>query len=386
MPAETIVIGAGPYGLSTAAHLKAAGVPTRVFGKPMEFWRGMPAGMYLKSPWSASSLSDPARAFSLDRYVRQLSTAPVEPLPLPFFVDYGRWFQRHLVPDLDETYVRCVNQDGDAFSIELADGRRVAAGRVVVAAGIQRFAHLPAFAAGIPNATVSHTIEHSDFSSFAGKRVLVVGTGQSALESAALLHEAAAHVELVCRGPVSWVTRRFYDTPKPIRRIFYPPTDVGPPGINWVVAFPLLVHRLPESVRCAMYRRATRPAGARWLRSRVDGQLTITANAGIRGATPSGTGVRVDLSDGTHREVDHLLLGTGFRPDIGKLPFLSGDMLARVRRHNGRPLLNEWFESSVPNLHFIGGVANYSFGPLCNFVTGAGAPARQIARRAARRG
>ena len=384
MAALTVVIGAGPYGLSAAAHLRAAGVPTLTFGRPMEFWAHMPRGLFLKSPWSASSLSDPSGSSSLDAYVRAQATEPVEPIPLPLFLDYAAWFRARHVPEIDETYVSRLRRVSRGFALELEDGRELEAERVVIAAGIRRFARVPAFAAELPASLVSHTIEHGDFADFAGQRVLVVGTGQSALESAALLAEAGAGVELVCRGPVNWVHRRFYNAPRPIRLLFYPPTDVGPPGINWVVAYPMVVRRLPARARSAMFRRATRPAGAKWLRPRFEGAVTTTPNRGIRRVTPTGAGLAVELSDGSTREVDHLLLGTGFKPDLGRLPFLSEPLRHGIEQANGLPVLNRWFESSVPNLHFIGGVAGYSFGPLCNFVTGARVPAQQIAARARR--
>src|SRR5216684_2298166 len=69
---EVAVIGAGPYGLAVAAHLKAAGLGTRAFGDPMSSWRNsMPKGMKLLSPWSATHIADPAKRFSLDRFWHQ---------------------------------------------------------------------------------------------------------------------------------------------------------------------------------------------------------------------------------------------------------------------------------------------------------------------------
>src|SRR5713101_10122484 len=81
----TVVIGAGPYGLSVAAYLKARGIPTLIFGKPMEFWQNMPSGMYLKSIWNASSLFDPIGMYSLNRYLAATNTPRQEPIPLPLF-------------------------------------------------------------------------------------------------------------------------------------------------------------------------------------------------------------------------------------------------------------------------------------------------------------
>jgi cation diffusion facilitator CzcD-associated flavoprotein CzcO len=381
----TVIIGAGPYGLSAAAHLRGRRLPVLVVGKPMEFWANMPAGMYLKSPWSASSLSDPRGTLSLDRFSQLVKAAPAEPIPLGYFLEYARWFARHAVPDVDETSVRRLSRKGATFRLELGDGRLVDTGRVVVAVGIHPFAHVPDFAGSLPSGLASHSGAHHDFSSFFGRTVVVVGSGQSALECAALLNEAGARVELIARGPVHWVNRKLYDLPGPARRIFYPPTDVGPPGINWLVAFPLLMRHVPVRLRAAMHRRTVRPAGAKWLRPRVEGRVRITPNTAVIRADRWGEGVRLQLSDGTTREVDHLLMGTGYRPDIERMAFIDPSLRRLVQTRNGFPILNRWFESSVPGLHFVGGAAGHSFGPLCNFVAGAGVAARQIAERASGR-
>ena len=149
------------------------------------------------------------------------------------------------------------------------------------------------------------------------------------------------------------------------------------------MAFPLLVRRLPYRLRYAMHRRSIRPAGATWLRPRVEGIVRLTPYTTIAAVRPHGSGLRVELGDGTIRDVDQLVLGTGFRPDLNRIPFLQPALRTRLQQFKGFPVLNQWFESSVPGLHFVGGVAGYSFGPLCNFVAGTATSARQVARRLA---
>lgn len=379
----TVVIGAGPYGLSVAAHLKAKGVPTTIFGKPMEFWQKMPPAMNLKSSWSALNLSDPAGAYSLKRFSKAAGIQPQEPVPLQVFLRYSEWFQKQVVPDVDQTYVRTLSRHGRGFQLVLEDGRTLEAGKVVVATGVASFALIPAFARALSSQVVSHSQEHSDFSRFRGKRVVVVGSGQSALESAALLHEAgAAAVELIARGPVNWINRRLYYYTGPAKRIFYPPSDVGPPGINWLVAFPLLFRRFPAKTRMRLDARAVRPAGSTWLRPRVEGRIGITPHVSVSHALEEGQEVRLKLSDGTARTVDHVILGTGYQANIEALTFIDEALRQHIQVQNGYPLLNEWFESSVPHLHFVGAPAWYNFGPLCRFVVGSGVAARQIAHHA----
>lgn len=380
-----IVIGAGPYGLSVAAHLKARGIPTLIFGKAMEFWQKMPPAMNLKSSWSALSISDPAGKYSLDRYSKIAGIARQEPVPLQIFLAYSHWFQQQAVPEIDPAYVQSLARDGQGFHLDLADGRSIKASRVVVATGVAAFAQIPDFARHLPPAFASHSQDYSDFSSFTGKRVVVVGGGQSALEAAALVYEAGAAVELVARDSIIWIDRRLYHLTGPAKRIFYPPSDVGPPGINWLVAFPLLFSRFSDDARSGLDARAVRPAGAPWLRSRVEGKVIITEQTEITSAVEQGEQLHLKLSDGTSRDVDHIILGTGYRADIRKLNFLDSSLLEKIEERNGSPLLNKWFESSVPGVHFVGGIAGYVFGPLCRFVVGSGVSARQISRQAARR-
>ncbi|TMD24776.1 MAG: NAD(P)/FAD-dependent oxidoreductase [Chloroflexi bacterium] len=378
----TVVIGAGPYGLSIAAHLLGARLPTETFGEPMAFWQGMPAGMYLRSAWSASSLSAPDRACDLDSFLRATGRQQQQPIPLRFFVDYGLWFQRHAVPNVDPTLVKSLAADGADFSIELDDGRTLRASRVIVAVGIDRFANLPAFARGLPPSLASHTRAHRDFGRFKGMRIAVVGGGQSAIESAALLHEAGAHVELIVRHSIRWL--KLHDYRGPGRRILYAPSDVGPPGLNWMLHFPLAFRLLPLRVQKAVTRRAVRPAGARWLIDRVRGRVPITSNRFVHSASPAPGGVRLELSDGTTRLVDHLVLATGYRPNLDRLDFMTPPLRQQIRQRDGFPVLNRWLESSVPGLHFAGGLADQSYGPICRFVSGAEVAARRIAACAAR--
>lgn len=380
----TVVIGAGPYGLSVAAHLRAKNIPTHVFGKTMDFWQKMPADMYLKSFWSAASLSDPGGKYTLDKYAASIGSHEQRPIPLPFFLEYCRWFQEHAVPDIDPTYVQSLTHDGEQFKVELADGRSVDASHVVVATGIAPFANIPEFACNLPPWLASHTQEHTDLTKFKGRNVAVVGRGQSALEYAALLHEAGAIVEVIARGPIIWINRKLYDNTGPARHIFYPPSDVGPPGLNWVIAYPQVFSRLPDKMRDSIDKRAVRPAGAQWLRPRVEGKVRLTPETSIVKATPQGEGLYCELSDGTTREIDYIFLGTGYQADIETLKFIDPALRQKVVTQDGSPVQTSSFESSVPHLYFVGALSGFTFGPICRFVAGSGAAAHQIAQHVAR--
>ena len=203
------IVGAGPYGLSLAAHLGAAGVRFRQFGLPMRLWQeSMPAGMFLKSQGFASDLSSPDGEHTLEAFCRATGRPYASyglPVPLDTFVAYGQWFRRELVADLEETLVtEVVPKDGN-YEISLANGDRVRAGSVVVATGVEHFATMPAQLAELPSSVCTHSSAHTDLGAFRGKKVIVLGAGQSALESAALLHENGAYVQLVARKPaLAW--------------------------------------------------------------------------------------------------------------------------------------------------------------------------------------
>jgi cation diffusion facilitator CzcD-associated flavoprotein CzcO len=383
---RTVVIGAGPYGLSVAAHLRHRELPVTVLGTPMTFWHEMPPGLCLKSSWSASSLSDPRRVFHLDRYVAETGEKAHQPIPLRFFTDYCAWFQRKAVGPVVEAQVRSLRGSNGRFQLDLADGRAIEAARVVVATGIAAFPHVPAFAAGLPPGLATHTLRLGDPARFRDASVAVIGSGQSGLESAALLHEAGARVELIARGPVLWASRRLYELHPLVRHLLYAPSDVGPAGISRLVDRQLLMRRLPAKTRRALTRRSVRPAGAAWLRRRVEGVLPVTQQTAVQEAAPAGPGVRLRLSDGSTREVDQLILGTGYRPRVEALDFLSPDLCREVEAVEGLPRLNRWFESSVRGLHFVGGLAEFDFGALCRFVAGAGLAGRQVAARAGEAG
>ena len=379
----TVVIGAGPYGLTAASYLRAQGIEPHVIGKTMEFWRNMPEGLFLRSLWTASTLHDPAGKYSFDRYIKVAGLPYQEPVPISLFLDYCQWYQQHSVPSIDDAYVRLLARDGKGFHLELADGRQVKAGRVVVAAGISNFMRIPGFARDLPSTHVSHTQSLSNVSHFKGRSVVMIGNGQSALEYAALIHEAGASVEIISRNPFRWQSRVLYEKTGLAKHLFYTRGDVGPPGINWLVAFPSLFSHYPEALKDPLHKRAVKPAGSKWLRLRLEEHVQMTANTWVLKASMEGESVCLELSDGTTRNVDHVVLGTGYESNLHKLPFLDAALREQVKEDNGYPDLNPWFESSIPGLYFAGALAGHTFGPVCRFISGAGVPARQIARHVA---
>ncbi len=376
------VVGAGPYGLSSAAYLRAAGVETRVFGEPMSFWENqMPAGMCLRSNWGASHIADPQHALTLDEYSRQKGNHISKPIPLDRFVDYGRWYQSRAVPDLDKRKVRSIETSACGFKVVLADGEEFPSRRVVVAGGISPFASKPPEFVGIPSALASHTSEHKDLGKFKGQRVVVIGAGQSALESAALFKEAGIPVEVIARTrSLNWVgLHAKLHHLGVISKMMYSTRDVGPAGISRLVAMPHLFRRFPRFFQDRTAYRAIRPAGAGWLQPRIAG-VPITLGRKVTSAAVVGSQLRLRLDDGSERLVDHALLATGFRVDVSRYPFLSPLLSKQLRTVGGFPVLKRGLESSIPGLHFVGKPAAWSFGPLLGFVSGAEFASNELVR------
>ena len=291
----------------------------------MEFWeRQMPAGMFLRSAWYACDISDPSGHFSLNDFKSSEKEEFSAPVPLESFVRYGHWFQRRRLPDVDRRKVTRIEKNG-SFRLSLSDGETLHARRVVIAAGISRFAQRPPEFCNLPRQLASHSSEHRDLSRFRGQRVLVIGGGQSAFESSALLKENGAEVELAMRArEVRWLhgSVHFRTNLGWLRRLLYPPTDVGPPGLNQLIARPHLFRLLPRVLQTKWAYRAIRPAASTWLRDRMDG-VRVTTGRHVTRAVACGDMARVELDDGTRREVDHVILGTGFRVDVSRYDFLG---------------------------------------------------------------
>ncbi len=374
---DVAIVGAGPYGLSTAAHLQTIpGLEVRIFGEPMSFWNDhMPAGMLLRSNWTASQIACPRGELTLDAFEKQQQATVGTPVPIEKFVQYGLWYQNRAVPNVERQRVSRIERDHGRFLLTTRDGQSFESRRVVIACGIERFARWPSMFRQLPMELVSHASDHRDLTRFRGRQVLVVGSGQSALESAALLYEAGAEVTVVGRSDrIHWLQGRMsrllhHELGDVIRSFLYAPTDVGPAGISQLLARPRVLQIMPRSLQNKLRRRATRPAGARWLLARLQ-DVPIQLGCHVLSVAPEGERIRVSLSTGRHLSFDHVLLATGYEIDISKYDFLTPDMLNQIHRVDGFPLLRSGLESSVPRLHFLGAPAAYSFGPLLQFVSG----------------
>ncbi|WP_405010596.1 FAD-dependent oxidoreductase [Kitasatospora sp. NBC_01539] len=386
-----VVVGAGPYGLAAAAHLRGRGVDVRVFGEPMDGWRSaMPRGMYLKSTPRASNISDPSGAWTLADFRISRGQPPVGDryaIPVDEFVAYGEWFQRNRVPDVERTEVVSVTSGPRGFRLELGTGEELTTGAVVVAAGLRPYARVPSvLAAAVDAGLASHTSHHADLGVFAGRRVAVVGAGQSALESAALLHEAGASPTVVARRPqLAFGTPPVTDLvdDRPLTSRLAEPGSVLGPGwpLRAYAGIPWAFRHLSDGARELRVRTVLGPAGAWWLRERVDGRFRVLTGHTVEDAEvrPDGVRLRLHGPDRDELVVDHVLAATGYRVDVDRLDLLDAGLRRAVRRApGGAPRLTPGFESSVPGLYFTGLTAADTFGPVMRFVCGTAFAGRRV--------
>ncbi len=387
---ETAIIGAGPYGLSIAAHFRSRGISFRIFGRLMDSWQThMPKGMCLKSDGFASNIYDPDGDFPLNRFCAERGIAYSDagiPVRLDTFSAYGQAFKERKVPELEDKQVTSLDRVPGGFRLGLDNGETVTARKVVLAVGITHFEHVPADLANLPPEFLSHSFRHHDLAPFRGRNVVVIGGGSSATDLAGLLREAGADVQLVSRR----TELKFHGAPtgkKPSwwQKIKRPQSGIGP---GWRLRFfansPMVFHFLPESLRLEAVRRVLGPSGGWFAKDKVIGKVPLLLGYTVKGAEVRNGRVRLQLraADGTEREVvtEHVIAATGYKVDMNRLKFVSAEIRSTLKLVNGAPVLSTGFESSIPGLYFAGLTAANSFGPVMRFAFGAGFAARTVTR------
>jgi thioredoxin reductase len=386
---EIAIVGAGPYGLSIAAHFRNRGIRFRIFGRPMDSWRAhMPKDMMLKSDGFASNIYDPNAEFTLKHFCteRQIEYSDTGiPVRLNTFGDYGLAFRDRMVPELEDKLVVGIDRVEGGFVLRLEDGESVEARRVVLAVGITHFQYTPDNLAHLPPEFLSHSYNHRDLESFRGRKVVVLGAGSSAIDLAALLRDADADVDLVARR----TALKFHTAPQPGKsrslwqRIRHPQSGLGP-GLRsrFCSDAPGLFHYLPESFRLEIVRRHLGPSAGWFVKEKVIGRVPLSLGCTVERAEIQGGKVNLHLraADGSERQIlaDHVIAATGYKVDMERLTMLAAGIRSRLKTVNGTPVLSSAFESSVPGLYFVGLAAANSFGPLMRFAFGAGFAARTM--------
>jgi hypothetical protein len=382
------IIGAGPYGLSLGAYLRKEDIPVEIFGRPMASWRyRMPRGMFLRSEPFASNLWDPEGTYTLKNYYRSCG-AEYKPVGMPLclsdFLDYADWFQTQTVPKIQDRILVRLRRAAGRFDLSFADGGNIRANTVVIATGILPHARIPSILSELPNELRLHTADICELDQFAGREIAVLGAGQSALETAALLHEQGARVQILARATDIVWNHPSRVSASTLQRILRPEAGIGIGWRAWACSeLPQVFHLLPGHTRM----RAGAPWGPRgadWLRARIIGKVPVlTAHQVIRAEEHDGR-VRLGICsphESFELEVDQVIAGTGYKIDIARLAFLDPSIESAIEVLDGAPKLSSYFESSVAGLYFIGAAAELAFGPAMRFMYGAKHSAAVLAQR-----
>jgi thioredoxin reductase len=387
---NTVIVGAGPYGLSVAAYLKHSGVSFRIFGRTMDSWKQhMPKGMCLKSDGFASNIYDPNNQFTLQKFCAERGIPYRDtglPVQLETFCEYGQAFQQRMVPELEDKLVASIEQIPQGYKLRMSDGEVITARTVVLAVGITHFEYMPEVLRHLPAEYLSHSARYNDVQVFKGRNVVVVGAGSSALDWAGLLHEAGINVQLVARRNALKFHGKPTGKPRSLwERVQKPQTGIGP---GWKHSFyanaPALFYMLPENLRLEIVKRTLGPSGGWFIREKVMGKVPLSLGYTIQSADVQGKQVVLNLrgEDGTEKLVpaDHVIAATGYKVRIDSLKFLSTDIRSKIATLEQTPVLSSEFESSLPGMYFVGVAAANSFGPVMRFAFGAEFAARAVSR------
>jgi thioredoxin reductase len=389
MQCEVAVIGAGPYGLSIAAHLRAQGVNARIFGRAMDTWRShMPEAMMLKSEGFASNLSAPDRTSTLKAYCNRHGVAYADrglPIPRADFVAYADWFRRRHVPHLEETQVVKVAQSIKGFALTLETGEVVEADQVVLAVGVSAFPHIPDILAQLPRAMVSHSYDHCNVDQFKGRDLVILGAGASAINLAYELDETGCAVHMLARADVI-----AYNTPpsQNARSFWYslrnPPSPIGQGWRSYFCAMlPQIFYRLPARLRARAVRSHVHAAGGWYMREKVEGRVPRIVGHQLVGVETAAGRVRLVLAgpQGASRtlDCDHVIAATGYRVDVRRLTFLDEAIRRQISPDGIGIQVSPQFQTTLAGLYTVGLTAMENFGPVLRFMVGTDFVAPRIA-------
>lgn len=370
---QLLVIGAGPYGLATAAYAQSLGVQVKVVGKPLDFWKThMPRGMFLRSgpDWHL----DARDTYTFEAYVKEkgLTRAQVKPVPLNVFLDYATWFRSKYNVEPHPALVTRLARSNGSYRATLDDGTEIDADNVLLGLGFTWFRYFPnEVIEKLPEGSYSHTCDTNDFEFLKNKRVLIVGGRQSAFEWAALIREAGAEeISITFRHATPKFTEPDWSWVQPMARRTL--SDHG-----W---WRRQTAEEQEKIRHDFWA-AGRLILEAWLDARVhQPNIHIYEKTNIIGSAPRGDGTYdVSLDNGVTVNVHHIILATGYRVNMQNVNFLDpGTIHSRLGTTDGFPMLDTEFQTTLPGLYISGFAATRDFGPFFGFTVACPVAAKVI--------
>ena len=361
---DAIVIGAGPAGLATSRELSRHGVDHVVLEKGPRLghtWENLYDSMVLHTGKHLSSL--PGLPFP--------KATPLFPTRRDFVEYLNQYASRYRLPVRTNVEVVRVSHAGDVWSVTSWDGTSISSSALVVATGIVSNPNVPDFPnQGRFRGRLFHSSEYRRPDGYRGRRVLIVGVGNSAAEIAAELAQAGAAVAVSVRTGARVV---------PLRLLGIPIQYVAA-TLNWL---PLRAQRRIAAQIAKMSELVRGPAV---LPPAVDSDcpdvpligfhLVDAVRAGTVRITPGIQELTIDgarFVDGSQASFDETILATGYKAAVGIL----GD-LVRVDRCGFAERHSRVVSADRPNLYFVG--HNYDVrGGLRNIAIDARAAATRIA-------
>jgi cation diffusion facilitator CzcD-associated flavoprotein CzcO len=343
--ANTVVVGASAAGLATAAclsRLNVAHVILEQRAHVADAWRHHYDRLHLHTTRGLSGLPYHPMPTTYPKY-------PSREQVVAYLEEYARRFS---IEPRFEQKVRSVRQDGDGWLTETEQGLEIASRNVVVATGYTR---VP-FEATWPGrdgfrGEIVHSSRYDNGRRFRGKRVLVVGFGNSGGEIAIDLHEHGAMPTISVRSAVNVIPRDLFGLP-----ILAVGLVMGalPARVADALAKPLLQASIGDIAELGLRKLPYGPNVQIREHARIPlldvGTIALVRKGhirvapGIRRFTPEG----VEFDDGVVASFDGVVMATGYRPALAD--FIEG--AERVTNEHGVP--RESGNEMLPGLYFCG--------------------------------
>ncbi len=364
---DVAVIGAGTYGVSVALALHERGIETRLYGRPFSLWLDHTLPNFsLRSDARSSGIhgGDPRLSFAswLQTAVpaKDVRAWLMRRIPGPMFRAYLRSVVEAMPVTAVDDHVKVLAQEGGAFRVRTAAGEEIRARRVVIATGIQNHTYLPPALRGLGRRVI-HSWDADAVAAVRDANVLVVGGGQSAAEASLLLAPA---------NRVTWLHRSRLD-------FFNEPLGLPTPVFYGAFVLSKQMRHLPVKARTAIGEPFLKPTIVPALRPRLRRADVRCVRGDVQDAGLERANGRVRAA-AMKEAYDRIVACTGYRIGLRTLPFLSDGLQRSLATPFDQPVLDRHFESRVPGLYFVGGLAVHAHGAPQRFMFGSRAASEGV--------